>query len=100
MSYALGLAADRPPPAGILAMSGFIPRVDGFDLDPHARARLPVSISHGANDPVIGVQWGRDARDRLSRAGLAVRYREDPVGHTVSAGALAQVRATLDKLLR
>jgi phospholipase/carboxylesterase len=95
MSYALGLAATRQPPAGILAMSGFIPRVDGFELDAHSRAGVPVSISHGAHDPVIGVQWGRDARDRLSRAGVAVRYREDPVAHTVSAGALAQARATL-----
>ena len=30
MSYALGLGADRPPPAGILAFSGFIPTVDGW----------------------------------------------------------------------
>src|SRR3982751_2110552 len=28
MSYALGLGADRPAPAGILAFSGFIPIVD------------------------------------------------------------------------
>jgi phospholipase/carboxylesterase len=98
MSYALGLAAARPAPAGVLAMSGFIPRVEGFELDAPSRRGLPVSISHGSHDPVIGVQWGRDARDRLSRAGVAVRYREDPVGHTISAGALAQVREVLASL--
>jgi len=30
MSYALGLGADRPAPAGILALSGFVPTVEGW----------------------------------------------------------------------
>ena len=99
MAYSLGLAAGRPRPAAILAMSGFVPRVDGFDLDLAARAGLPVSISHGTNDPVIGVQWGRDARDRLSAAGLAVSYREDPVEHQITPKALAQAKAVLRSAL-
>jgi len=99
MSYALGLAASRPKPAGILAMSGFIPKVDGFELDLASRAGLPVSISHGTNDPVIEVQWGREARDRLTKAGLNVRYHEDPVGHTITPQALAQARGVLEDAL-
>ena len=63
MSYALGLAASRPRPAAILAMSGFIPTVEGFELDLEERAGMPVSISHGTYDPVIGVEFGREARD-------------------------------------
>ena len=100
MSYALGLAASRPKPAAILAMSGFIPRVEGFELDLASRAGLPVSISHGTTDPVIGIQWGRDARDRLTEAGLDVRYREDPVGHTITPQAIAQAREVLEAALQ
>jgi len=99
MSYALGLGASRPKPAGILAMSGFIPRVEGFELDLASRAGLPVSISHGTNDPVIGIQWGQDARDRLTKAGLDVRYHEDPVDHTITPQALAQAREALEDAL-
>jgi phospholipase/carboxylesterase len=99
MSYALGLAATRPRPAAILAMSGFIPRVDGFELDLESRAGLPVSISHGTYDPVIGVEWGRDARERLEAAGASVSYREDPVDHQIAPGALAQARAVLEAAL-
>jgi phospholipase/carboxylesterase len=99
MSYSLGLAAARPRPAGILAMSGFIPRVDGFELDLEGRAGLPVSISHGTHDPVIGVEWGRDARERLEAAGASVSYREDPVDHQIAPGALAQARAVLEAAL-
>jgi phospholipase/carboxylesterase len=99
MSYSLGLGAGRPRPGGILAMSGFVPRVDGFDLDLESRAGLPVSISHGALDPVIGVEWGRDAHERLRAAGLAVRYREDPVDHRITPAALAQAREVLNAAL-
>jgi phospholipase/carboxylesterase len=99
MSYSLGLAAGRPRPAAILAMSGFIPRVDGFELDLESRSGLSVSISHGTHDPVIGVEWGRDARERLEAAGAAVRYREDPVAHQIAPGALAQARAVLEAAL-
>jgi phospholipase/carboxylesterase len=99
MSYAIALGAGRPRPAAVVAFSGFIPSVEGFDLALADRAGLPVSISHGSLDPVISVTFGRDARDRLTAAGLAVRYREDAVGHTISPGALAQARAVLEAAL-
>jgi phospholipase/carboxylesterase len=96
MSYALGLGRSRPRPAAVLAMSGFLPQVDGFHLDLESRAGMPVSISHGLYDPVISVEFGRHARDRLETAGLDVRYREDPVAHQIAPGALAQAKAVLD----
>jgi phospholipase/carboxylesterase len=99
MSYALALAAGRPSPAAILALSGFVPTVEGFQIDLESRTGLPVSISHGTNDPVISVGFGRQARDRLSAAELDVTYREDPVGHTISAGALAQAQSVLARAL-
>jgi phospholipase/carboxylesterase len=81
MSYALGLGAGRPRPAGIVALSGFIPTVEGFELgDPSG---LPVAIGHGTFDPVIGVEFGRDARDRLTEAGAEVTYREAPMAHAI-----------------
>jgi phospholipase/carboxylesterase len=95
MAYSLALAPARPRPAAILAFSGFIPCVDGFELDLESRAGLPASISHGSFDPIIGVEWGRDARDQLEAAGLAVRYREDPVPHTIAPGALVQAKQVL-----
>ncbi len=93
MAHSLGLGAGRPAPAGIVAFSGFIPRVDGFDIELGSRAGLPVAVSHGSLDPVISVQFGRDARARLQTAGLEVRYVEEPVGHTIGPAALAQARA-------
>jgi phospholipase/carboxylesterase len=98
MSYALGLGAGRPRPAAILAFSGFIPTVEGFDLALDEPDGLPVSIAHGSLDPVISVEFGRAAHQRLTAAGFDVRYREDPVAHTIAPGALAQARAVMEEV--
>lgn len=83
MSYALGLGKGRPAPAAILALSGFIPTVDGYELDLSGREGFPVAIGHGTQDPVIPVQFGRDARTRLEAAGARVLYRESPMFHAI-----------------
>lgn len=83
MAWAMTLGPGRPRPAGVLAMSGFVPRVPGFELDDSRLAGLPVNISHGTLDPVIGVDFGRDARDRAEAARAIVHYHETPVGHTL-----------------
>ena len=92
MSYALGLGAGRPRVAGILALSGFIPTVEGWQPDLEQLAPgLPVAIGHGSLDPVIGVDFAHDARDRLTAAGAEVTYRESPVPHTIDPAFLREL---------
>ena len=81
MSYATGLGPRRPAPAGILAMSGFIPTVEGWEPELETRPELPVFITHGARDPVISVDFARAARGMLEAAGLPVDYHEHDGGH-------------------
>jgi phospholipase/carboxylesterase len=95
MSYALALGAGRPAPAGILAMSGFLPTVEGLELDLSGRQGYPVAITHGTLDQIIGVEWGRDARDRLTAAGAEVLYRESPVPHTVDPRVVPELTGWL-----
>jgi phospholipase/carboxylesterase len=83
MSYATGLGPDRPAPAGILALSGFIPTVDGWQPDLAGRPDLPVFIAHGRRDPVIGVEFARRARELLEAAGLPVSYHEGDGAHHI-----------------
>ncbi len=96
MSYALALGDGRPLPAAIIALSGFIPTVEGFALDLGKARGLPVAIGHGTYDPVIGLEWGHDARDRLTAAGAEVLYRESPIPHAVDPRFLAELRGWLD----
>ncbi|MDQ4048142.1 MAG: hypothetical protein M3131_01975, partial [Actinomycetota bacterium] len=84
-----------PQPAAIVALSGFMPTVEGFELDLADRSRLPVAIGHGANDPVIGVEWGRQARERLEAAGAEVTYEEHPGAHGIDPRFLRRLPAWL-----
>lgn len=93
MSYALGLGGGRPRPAAIVALSGFIPRVDGFTIDLDGLDGYPVAIAHGSLDPVIPVDFGRDARTMLENAGASVLYRETPVPHAIDPAVVGELRA-------
>ena len=95
MSYALGLGADRPAPAGILALSGFIPTVDGWDPSLDDRTDTNVLIAHGRNDPVIPVTFARAARDLLVPAGFDVDYGESNAAHNVDQDDVVRAAAWL-----
>ena len=91
MSLALGLGRGRPRPAGIVALSGFVPTVDGFELD-LSPPLPPVAIGHGTYDPVISVEFGRQAKELLEDAGAEVLYRESPMPHTVDPAFVAELQ--------
>jgi phospholipase/carboxylesterase len=95
MSHALALARGRPQPRVLIAFSGFMPNVDGLELDLGDRRGLAAAIGHGTHDPVIGVEWGREARQRLEAAGARVLYRESPMGHAIDPGFVPEVAALL-----
>jgi len=83
MSYALGLAAERPPLAGILAISGFIPTVPGWRPSLAERTDTDVLILHGRQDPVIQIGFARSALDALTAGGLTVALEESEAAHHV-----------------
>lgn len=99
MSYALGLGGDRPAPAGILALSGFIPTVDGWQPALADRIDTSVLISHGRLDPVIPVTFARRAHDLLEQAGLQVDYHESDAAHNVDPDDIPRITAWLDQVL-
>jgi phospholipase/carboxylesterase len=98
LSLALGLRrSDRPRPAGVLAMSGFLPETPGIDYD--LEKAPPVLIQHGLADPLIPVDRGRDGARTLAEAGVPVVYREYPMAHQVAVESMADAASWLDKVL-
>jgi phospholipase/carboxylesterase len=95
MSYSLGLGRDRPAPAGILAFSGFIPTVEGWQPSPADRTDTRVFIAHGRSDPIMDVSFARTARDLLEAGGLPVEYHESDAGHHIDP---AHVQPAVDWL--
>jgi phospholipase/carboxylesterase len=83
MSYSLGLAGDRPAPAGILAFSGFVPVVEGWSASFEDRQGTRAFIAHGRTDPIMEVGFARRARELLEQGGLEVEYHESDAGHQI-----------------
>ncbi len=96
MSYALALAAGRERPRAVIAISGYLPEVAGWDLD--FQPPLPsFAVGHGRYDEVIPVELARAARAKLEAAGAELLYREWPLGHGLDPSFLEEASAWLDR---
>jgi phospholipase/carboxylesterase len=98
MALALALGRGRPRYAAVVALSGFIPSVEGFELDLE-RDLPPVAIGHGTYDPIIDVRFGRAARATLEAAGARVVYHESPLPHAIDPRFVAGLTAWLAEAL-
>jgi phospholipase/carboxylesterase len=88
--------------AGVVAMSGrLLPEVLPLLAPPDALRGLPILLQHGIADPVLALQHGRTARDRLATLPVELTYREYTMGHQVTAESLADaahwLRERLDR---
>ena len=97
MSYALGLGPDRPAPTGILAFSGFIPTVEGWE--PQIPRNTAAFIAHGRADQIMEVDFARAARRVLEDAGMEVDYRESDVGHTIDPATIPPAAKWLERVI-
>jgi phospholipase/carboxylesterase len=100
MSYALGLGAGRPAPAGILASSGFVPVVEGWQPDLASRQGLRAFVAHGRNDPVMNVEFARRARALLEAGGIEVAYHESDAAHHIDPAHVPPAAAWIAETLR
>jgi len=98
MSYAMALGEDRPPVAGILAFSGFVPVVEGWRPQLEDRRDTRVFIAHGRADPIMDVDFARRARELLEGGGLEVDYRESDLAHQIDPEHLSAAADWLAKV--
>jgi phospholipase/carboxylesterase len=98
MSYAMALSAERPPVAGILAFSGFVPTVEGWEPRFDDRQSTRAFIAHGRRDPIMEIGFGRRARDLLEAGGLDVEYHESDIGHQIDPAHLGAAAGWLEAL--
>jgi phospholipase/carboxylesterase len=99
MSWAMTLGPERRPPAAVVALSGFLPRVPGYPLDPLKLAGVPVAIAHGTLDPVIPFRFGAEAAETLTAAGADVLRLETDVPHMVDPAWIEPLRALVARAI-
>jgi len=100
MTWAMTLGPERPRPAGVLALSGFLPRVPGYPLDPGRLAGVPVAVAHGTLDPVIPARFGAEAAETLAAAGVDVVRLESAVPHMVDPAWIEPLRDLVARATR
>jgi phospholipase/carboxylesterase len=84
--------------AGLAGLSTWLPN-DLANTIPECEALegFPVLVQHGTSDPMIPVDRGRETRDRLTRMGVDLRYREYEMQHEVGAESLRDLVTWLEE---
>ena len=85
--------------AGVIAQSGYIPNGVDLAIDEAGVKGKPFLLTHGEQDTLIPVEWGRASRDRLQGLGVDLEYHEFQMGHSVSMESLAVIYEWLEKQL-
>jgi phospholipase/carboxylesterase len=86
------------PLAGLLCLSTYFATAD--TITPNiANRKIPIRICHGTHDPMVAVQLGRTACQRLTNMGYAVDYSEYPMEHAVCPDEIADIGRWLQDVL-
>ena len=84
LSYAVALSYPEKVNK-VVAMSGYINlEIAAEDYLKNNLSKLKIFASHGTVDQVIPVDWARKTPAILEKLGVAITYKEYPVGHGVA----------------
>ncbi len=98
MSYALALTKPQRI-KGIVAHSGYVPENTNLQFQWDNLGKTCFFVAHGTNDPVIPVEFGRRAKELLSKSSAPLVYREYPIQHQISDESLRDLSDWLTKQL-
>jgi phospholipase/carboxylesterase len=81
---------------GVIAHSGMLP--DFIEIPPGLN-NTSYFLAHGLFDPVVPVELGRKAYEKLKGFPPKIIYREYPIQHTISDESLSDISAWLRELI-
>lgn len=96
---ALHTALRYPEPcAGVMALSCYLMDESSLEQE-RSEANNAVAIfqAHGSEDPMVPMQRGLEARDRLLGLGYAVEWRTYPMGHEVHPQEIQDIGAWIGR---
>ena len=86
--------------AGIAALSCFLPLADTLAAEVGAANRdVPIFMAHGSHDPLIPIERGAEARDRLKALSYQVEWHEYRMPHSVCGEEIADLSKWLSAIL-
>lgn len=83
--------------AGVLGLSTYLVLDSTLDEEISAANRaIPVFQAHGTVDPLVGIERGETARERMESLGYSVEWHTYPMGHEVCLEEIRAVGAWLN----
>ena len=79
------------PLAGIIALSGYVPKHPRFDELSDIARQTPVFMAHGTLDTVISIAKARNGLETLNLAGASVEFHEYPMMHELCPDEMADL---------
>eukprot|EP00232_Nephroselmis_pyriformis_P007102 CAMPEP_0182890830 /NCGR_PEP_ID=MMETSP0034_2-20130328/22896_1 /TAXON_ID=156128 /ORGANISM="Nephroselmis pyriformis, Strain CCMP717" /LENGTH=221 /DNA_ID=CAMNT_0025024409 /DNA_START=117 /DNA_END=782 /DNA_ORIENTATION=+ len=98
LTFYTGATDTRTPPlAGLVIVSGYLPRTKTVEF---ANTASPVLQLHGDADTMVLLEWAKAARERAEAAGVSVEMVEyEGLGHSVTEPELQLIRRWLAERL-
>ena len=79
--------------AGIMALSAYLPDHSLLDVAKlQEKLDLPMFICHGSQDPVISINYAKQALQTLTQFGLKYEWHEYPMQHNVCYEQIQDIR--------
>lgn len=99
MALYTGLRYPKPL-AGIIALSGYLPLADTLNaIEFPVNQGIEIFMAHGLFDPVVPLNLGNNARQRLERQNYAVEWNTYPMVHTVIFEEIAAIGRFINRRL-
>jgi thioredoxin 1 len=104
MGAAMSLAftfrpSERPRPAGVLVMSGFLPP-EAADRADWSGTLPPVLMQHGTHDPMVPIDRARETARLLQEHEVPLVFREYPMQHNVTPDSARDAMDWLGQIRR
>lgn len=94
---------QRPPLAGLMALSTYLLLADQLKNDASlvssVPAKLPVFMAHGQMDPMVPYAMGENAANTLRELGCEVSWHSYAIQHSVSMDEIRDISAWLQQRL-
>ncbi len=85
--------------AGVLALSTYLPLANNLQARQSELQRLKIFQAHGDCDPVVHMNLGEEARDKLQQLGNQIDWHTYPMEHAVCLDELQDIDQWLSRLL-
>jgi phospholipase/carboxylesterase len=86
--------------AGVVALSTYLVREQSLDTERSGANRdVPIFLAHGTLDPMVPMESGEHARERLTRLGYPLEWKTYTMGHEAHPQEIRDVGSALDRWL-